>query len=71
MLYEIPKEGEFTLRQCRTFLNLSIKDAAARIGIYPDTLANYEKGKSFPDVPIIKKIEDAYEIPYSRIIFLP
>ena len=39
---------------------------AARI-----TMANYEKGASFPDVPIIKKIEKVYGLPYSEINFSP
>ena len=27
--------------------------------------------KSYPDIPILKKIEKLYKLPYSRIIFLP
>ena len=40
-----------------------------KLGLSVDTLGNYERGKSYPDVPIIRKIEEVYEIPYARIFF--
>lgn len=46
-------------------------EAAERLGISVDTLGNYERGKSYPDVPVIRKIENLYGVPYARIIFLP
>ncbi len=50
--------------------NLTQREAALLIGVSVDTLANHEKGASFPDVPIIMKIEKVYGLPYSEIIFL-
>lgn len=47
------------------------KDAAKLIGITVETLANYEKGKTYPDIPILKKIEDTYDVKYNQLIFLP
>lgn len=44
--------------------------AAKLIGISPDTLSNYERGKTYPDVPILKKIEKVYDIKYDDINFL-
>ena len=50
--------------------NLTQKEAAALIGISVETLVNYEKGLSFPNVPIIQRIENVYGLQYSDIIFL-
>ena len=61
----------WTLKQIRELRGLKQKEAAEMIGISADTLGNYEKGKSYPDVPVIKKIEKVYDLPYARIIFLP
>lgn len=44
--------------------------AAKLIGISADTLSNYERGITYPDVPTIKKIEEVYEIKYDDIDFL-
>ena len=41
------------------------------IGISVETLGNYERGKAYPDIPTLRKIEDVYGIEYSRLIFLP
>lgn len=60
-----------TLKSARVNKNLTQAQAAALIGVRVDTLSNYERGKSYPDVPIIQKIEEVYEVPYSELIFLP
>lgn len=44
--------------------------AAKLIGISPDTLSNYERGKTYPDIPILKKIEEVYDVKYDDINFL-
>jgi putative transcriptional regulator len=59
-----------TLKAARVNKNLTQKKAAALLGISVETLINYEKGLSFPNVPIIKKIEKVYEVHYSDINFL-
>ncbi len=46
-------------------------EAAKAIGVSEFTWQNYEKGKTYPDVLIIKKIEKAFNVSYSDIIFLP
>lgn len=46
-------------------------DAAKAIGISVDTLSNYERGKSYPDIPVLRKIEKTYNIKYNQLIFLP
>lgn len=60
-----------TLKSARVNKNLTQAQAAEKIGITKDTLSNYERGKSYPDVPIIKKIESVYGVSYSDLIFLP
>ena len=60
-----------TLKGWREYLNLTQADAAKKIGVSVDTLSNYERGKSYPDIPVLRAIEKAYGITYSQIIFLP
>ncbi len=60
-----------TLKSARVNKGLTQAQAAERIGVTVDTLSNYERGRSFPDVPIIQRIETVYEVPYSELIFLP
>lgn len=61
----------FTLRTARELRGMSQKEAAQLIGVGEDTLSNYERGKSYPDIPTLRKIEEVYGIPYAQIIFLP
>ena len=60
-----------SLKVARELKGLKQQDAAKLIGVSTDTLGNYERGKSYPDIPILRKIEEVYGIPYNRIIFLP
>lgn len=60
-----------TLKSARVNKGLTQVKAAELIGITVDTLSNYERGKSFPDVPVIQKIEEVYGVSYSDLIFLP
>ena len=60
-----------TLRAARVNKGLTQNEAAKRIGITVDTLANYEKGKTYPDVPVLKRIEVVYGVSYNHLIFLP
>ena len=58
-----------TLKAARANTGLTQEEAATKIGISVFTLANYENGKTFPDVPIIKRIEEIYGIEYKNIFF--
>lgn len=60
-----------TLKAARVNAGYGTKEAADFIGVSVDTLTNWEKAKTFPDVPKIKKIEDLYGVKYADIIFLP
>ena len=62
---------KFTLKTIREIRGLSQSEAAKLIGISTDTLSNYERGKSYPDIPVLRKIEEVYQIDYNQIIFLP
>lgn len=64
-------ETRFTLKTAREMKGYTQEIAAKLIGISVYTLGNYENGKSYPDVPILRKIEEVYGVPYNRLIFLP
>ena len=58
-----------TLKAARINKMIQQKDAACALGISVDTLSNWENGKTFPNVPQIKKIEELYGVSYNDIIF--
>ena len=60
-----------TLKAARVNKNIKQEDAAKLMGISISTLRNYEAGKTFPDVPVIKRIEKLYDVEYKDIIFIP
>ena len=62
---------KFTLKTAREMRGMKQDEAAKAIGISVDTLGNYERGKSYPDVPVLRRIEEVYGVPYERLIFLP
>ena len=61
----------FTLKTAREMRNYTQEEAAKLIGVSVDTIGNYERGKSYPDIPTLRKIEEVYGIPYNQLIFLP
>lgn len=61
----------FTLKTAREMKGLKQEEAANLIGVSKDTLGNYERGKSYPDVPTLRKIEQVYGVSYDQLIFLP
>lgn len=64
-------KAKMTLRDLRMLRGMTQAEAAEKIGVSVDTLSNYERGKSWPDVPTIRKIEKLYDTSYDNIIFLP
>ena len=62
---------QVTLKTARELKGLTQTEAAELLNISKDTLSNYERGKSYPDVPLIRKIEKLYGFTYDQIIFLP
>ena len=67
----VPKDMKVTLKMARELKGYTQIKAADLIGVSVDTLGNYERGKSYPDIPVLRKIEEVYQVPYHRIIFLP
>ncbi len=60
---------KYSLRAIRINKKETQEQAARGIGISIETLANYEKGITFPDIPILKKIEEYYNVNYDDIDF--
>ena len=59
-----------TLKAARVNKSLTQDEAAKLLKISPDTLSNYERGRSFPDVPVIKRMEELYELIFYRAFCL-
>lgn len=66
----MPDNIKVTLKTARELKKLSQEEAAELIGVSVDTLSNYERGKTFPDVKTLKHIEEVYEVSYNQLIFL-
>lgn len=62
---------KMSLQMARKIKNMTQDEAAKAIGVSVDTLSNYERGKTYPDIPVLRKIEEVYQISYNQIIFLP
>lgn len=59
-----------TLKAARVNKGMTQREAADKLGIAVDTLGQYERGNTFPDVPCIKKMEILYGVSYNDIDFL-
>lgn len=58
-----------TLKAARVNKGLTQKEAAKALGISVDTLGQYERGNTYPDVPCIKKMELLYGVTYNDMDF--
>lgn len=61
---------KYTLKALRQKYELTQKQAAMLIGVSESTWVNWEKRKTFPDVPFIDRIEKTFNVSYNDIIFL-
>lgn len=66
-----PKNMRMTLKTAREIAGLTQTNAAQKLGVSSSTLSSYEQGKSYPDIPTLKKIEALYHVNYNQLIFLP
>lgn len=66
-----PANMRMTLKTAREMTGLTQAEAAKELGVSTDTLGNYERGKSYPDIPVLRKIETLYKVHYDQLIFLP
>lgn len=62
---------KLTLKALRANEGLTQAQAAEKVGVSKDTWFNWENFKTFPDAKHIKSIEEAFNVPYENIIFLP
>lgn len=58
-----------TLKAARVNANLTVKEAAEKIGITEDTLYRYENGKSSPKIETAKTMASVYGISIDSIDF--
>jgi transcriptional regulator with XRE-family HTH domain len=62
---------KITLSAARVNAGFSQKEAAKELNISNSTLCNWEKGKTFPDQPMIEKLCNLYGVSYDMINFAP
>ena len=58
-----------TLRAVRLHLNMSIDDAAKKIGIPTSRLRAIEQHKTMPRIPLVKKMMQVYDVDIENILF--
>lgn len=58
-----------TLKAARVNKSLTQIQAAKLLNVSKDTIGNWERGKSFPNMKNIKDIERVYGVSYDDIIF--
>ena len=63
--------SKMTLKAARVNKDWTQEQAAERLGVTKDVVSNWERRRTFPDVRMLRKIEEVYEVPYSDLIFLP
>ena len=59
----------FSLRQARNFRELSVEEAAEKIGVSVSTLYSWEQGNSYPNTKNIPKILETYNMTIADISF--
>lgn len=62
---------KLTLKALRANQNMTQVGAAKAVGVSELTWRNYEKGKTYPDVPVIRKMEQVFHVKYEDINFDP
>lgn len=60
---------KYSLRAIRINRKETQEQAAKGIGISVETLANYEKGITYPDILMLQRIENYYGVNYNDIDF--
>ena len=60
---------KFSLKALRVNAGMTVKEAAKELEIHEQTLISWEKGKTYPTVADIPKIEKLYGVTYDHIEF--
>lgn len=63
--------GKMTLKAARVNKDLTQEQAAALLGVTKDVVSNWERRITFPDVIMLRRIEEVYGVSYNDLIFLP
>lgn len=58
-----------SMKAARINADLTLEEAAGKIGVSVSTIKNWEAKKTFPDQPKIEKICEVYAVPYDMIKF--
>lgn len=58
-----------TLKAARVNRQLTQREAAMQLSISEQTLSNYERAISYPDVPMLQKMEVLYGVEYRNLDF--
>lgn len=61
---------QLTLKAARVNKGYTQTEAAILLETTKDVISNWERGISFPDVRMLKKIEIVYGVTYQDLIFL-
>lgn len=51
-----------TLKACRIIADIKAEEMAQAVGVAVDTLYNWEKGKSFPNMPQMNRIVQFFAV---------
>lgn len=62
---------KITLKAARINQGLTQTQAGDKIGVSKDTISKWERGECVPNLKYIPAIEDAYNVKYDNLIFLP
>ena len=71
MTNRMPVNMKLSLKTARELKALTQEEAAKMLQVSAETLSNYERGKTYPDIPVLRKIEQIYDVTYNQLIFLP
>ena len=63
--------GKMTLKAARVNKELTQEQAAVLLGTTKDVVSNWERRITFPDVIMLRRIEEVYGVSYDDLIFLP
>lgn len=66
---QLPENIRLTIRDARHIHGYSQEEASELIGVSTATLSAYERGRTYPNVPILRQIEKVYGLKFEQIIF--
>ena len=60
-----------TLRSIRVSKNYKLKDVARDLEISVDTLRNYEKFRTYPDIKTLRRLLEYYDVDIDQVALTP